>query len=229
MTHSAAPPSRTPSDTLSWPRAAAWLVGLLLVVIAVVLGVGWLLTHPLADSLGGQENDFSRWVARHRTSTLNSVSDAGTFLGQTLIGLVVLGVAGLVVAVWQRSFRPLVFVAVGYGALGVIYFLGTTLDPRRRPPVKILQTGLDPNASFPSGHTATATAIALGVILLARAYAGAHWRWSLVLLVLPVLTLLSRLYAGAHHVTDVLTAMVYAGFWLVASARLLLPRVSDTR
>ena len=227
MTHSSNAPS--PTDTPSWQVAVVLLVGLLVAVIAVVLGLGWLLTHPLAHSLGGQENDFSRWIAKQRTSSLTSVSDVGTFIGQTLTGLVALGVAGVVFALWRRSLRPLVFVAVGYGALGVIYFLGTTFDERKRPPVKILQSGLDPNASFPSGHTATATAIALGIILLTRAYAGAHWRWSLVLLALPLLTLASRLYAGAHHVTDVLTALAYASFWLLASARLLLPSSRDSR
>ena len=36
-------------------------------------------------------------------------------------------------------------------------------------------------------------------------------RWvALVLLLLPLLTLLSRLYLGAHHLTDALTSVVYA-------------------
>jgi len=44
-----------------------------------------------------------------------------------------------------------------------------------------------------------------------------------VLLVVPVYTMVSRLYIGAHHVSDVLTAFVYAGLWALLCARMLLP------
>jgi undecaprenyl-diphosphatase len=45
----------------------------------------------------------------------------------------------------------------------------------------------------------------------------------LLLLLLPVGTLLSRLYLGAHHLTDALTSVVYASVWLLVVARVLLP------
>ena len=56
-------------------------------------------------------------------------------------------------------------------------------------------------------------------------------RWVVVLLVVvPAYTLVSRLYVGAHHVSDVLTAFVYAGLWLLLCARMLLPaRTSETQ
>jgi membrane-associated phospholipid phosphatase len=44
-----------------------------------------------------------------------------------------------------------------------------------------------------------------------------------VLLVIPVWTMLARLYAGAHHVSDVLTAFVIASVWIWTCSRLLLP------
>ena len=50
-------------------------------------------------------------------------------------------------------------------------------------------------------------------------------RWiALVLLLLPLWTLLSRLYLGAHHLTDALTSVVYASVWLLLVAAVLLPR-----
>ena len=45
-----------------------------------------------------------------------------------------------------------------------------------------------------------------------------------VLVVIPVWTMLARLYVGAHHVSDVLTELVVASFWIWTCARLLLPR-----
>ena len=44
-----------------------------------------------------------------------------------------------------------------------------------------------------------------------------------LLVVIPVWTMLARLYAGAHHVSDVLSAFVAASVWLLVCAGLLLP------
>src|SRR5262249_51488849 len=124
---------------------------------------------------------------------------------------------------WKRTWWPLVFVGAVDGGLGLFYLAGTTLDPRQRPPVRILQSGLVPDASFPSGPTRTATAIAGALVAPLWGYTPVA-RWVLVVLVVvPAYTMLARLYVGAHHVTDVLTAFVAALLWLLVCARLLLP------
>ena len=143
--------------------------------------------------------------------------------GETVTGLVVLAGLGIAFAVWKRTWWPLAFVGVFDAGLGLFYLAGTTLDPRQRPPVPILQPGLVPDASFPSGHTGTATAIGGVLAALLWAYTRVA-RWVLVLLVaIPAYTMLSRLYVGAHHVSDVVTAFVYAGLWLLLCTRMLLP------
>jgi membrane-associated phospholipid phosphatase len=192
------------------------------VVTAVVVAVGWVYTHPLRTTLRG-ENRVNRWFADQRTHGLTHVADGGTLLGQTLTGLVVLAVLGLGFALWRRTWWPLVFVVVLDAGLGVFYFAGTTLDPRQRPPVHILQSGLVADASFPSGHTGTATAIAGVAAALLRAYTRVPVLVLALLFVVPAYTMISRLYVGAHHVSDVLTAFVYAALWVVVCARLLLP------
>lgn len=206
---------------------AGIIVGSVVLITAVVVGVGWLLTHPLAHSLGRSENGVNRWFVGERTSSLTTVADGGTFIGQTIVGGIVLVIMGVAFAVWKRSWWPLVFVAVADAGLGLFYFAGTHLDPRQRPPVHILQSGLVQNHSFPSGHTGTATAIAGVVAALLWAYTRVPRGIIAVLAVLPVWTILSRLYVGAHHLTDVLTALVAASVWLLVCARTLLPtRVS---
>lgn len=201
----------------------------LAVLGAAEVAVGWLLTHPLKSTMRG-ENGVNRWFVDQRTGTLTDVADGGTVLGETITGLVVLVLLGVGFALWKRTWWPLVFVAVFDAGLGLFYLAGTQLDPRQRPPVHILQSGLVQNASFPSGHTATATGIGGVVAALLWAYTRVA-RWALVLLVLlPAYTLLSRLYVGAHHVSDVLTALAYAGLWLLLCARLLLPaRAPDSQ
>lgn len=192
------------------------------VLCAAVVAAGWLLTHPF-KSVTGEENDVNRWFADQRTGTLTHVADMGTFVGETLTGLVVLAALGVAFAVWKRTWWPLVFVGVFDAGLGLFYLAGTELDPRRRPPVPILQSGLVPDASYPSGHTGTATAIGGVLAALLWAYTRVT-RWLLVLLVaIPAYTMVARLYVGAHHVSDVLIAFVYAGLWLLLCMRMLLP------
>ena len=211
-----------PPTGRSLGRTVAVLVVVFAVLCAAVVAVGWALTHPLATTMRG-ENDVNRWFADQRTGTLTHVADVGTVVGETVTGLVVLALLGLALAVWKRTWWPLVFVGVFDAGLGLFYFAGTELDPRQRPPVRILQSGLVPDASFPSGHTGTATAIGGVLAALLWAYTRVA-RWVLVLLVaIPAYTMLSRLYVGAHHVSDVLSAFGYAGLWLLLCTRMLLP------
>jgi membrane-associated phospholipid phosphatase len=203
-------------------RTLVLLVLGLAVLCAVVVGVGWLLTHPLESTMRG-ENGVNRWFVRQRSSSLTDVADGGTMLGQTVTGLIALAVLGIGFAVWKRTWWPLVFVLVLDAGMGLFYLAGTSLDPRDRPPVHILQSGLVPDHSFPSGHTGTATAIAGALAALLWAYTRISKAVLALLAVIPAYTMLSRLYEGAHHLSDVLVALVVTLVWLTVCARLLLP------
>lgn len=205
-----------------WPRTLGLAVLVWVLLCAVVVGWGYLLTHALDGSLGAQDNSIARWFAGERTSALNPLADDATLLGETVVGASGVIVASLLVSAWQRSIRPIVFGALIEAGIGGIYFLATTLDPRNRPPVKILDPGLAPDASFPSGHTATSIALFLVIVIFAWRYAPAARWWVTPLLLLPVATILARLYMGAHHLTDVLTSLVYASVWVLVLARLIL-------
>jgi undecaprenyl-diphosphatase len=91
--------------------------------------------------------------------------------------------------------------------------------------VKILDPGLDPMHSFPSGHTGAAVAVYGLVVVLVWTYArSARW-WVAPLLLVPLLVAVSRLYAGVHHLSDVLTSVLYGSVWLAATATVLLSGV----
>jgi undecaprenyl-diphosphatase len=190
----------------------------------VTLGYGWLVIHPLAGSVGAADDDVARWFAGLRTPTLDHVAEAGRLVGETPTGDAVIGLLGVGFALWRRTWRPLLFALVGYAGVGAFYFAGTHVDERDRPPVRILDSGLVPDHSFPSGHVGTTTAIVGVLALLLLAYTGARRAWLAPLALLPLLTLVSRLYQGAHHLTDVLAALLYTAVWLVVVARLVLPR-----
>lgn len=211
-----------PPTERSLGRTLVLLVVGVVVIGAVEVGVGWLITHPLTSTMT-RESALNRWFADQRSPALTHLADLGTLMGETLTGLIVLAVLGAVFALWQRSWWPVLFVLALDGGIGLFYLASTTLDPRNRPPVHILQSGLVHDASFPSGHTATATAIAGAAAALLWAYTRLAPEWLLLLAVIPVWTMLARLYDGAHHLSDVLTAFVVTLVWLVVCARLLLP------
>jgi membrane-associated phospholipid phosphatase len=205
------------------PQAAgARLTGCWLLLLAGLLSVGWLLTHPLSRPVGGPENDLSRWVEDHRTPLLDHVAAVGTLLGDTVLGIVLLLVLGAGFSWWRRSRLPLLLVTVVYVGLLAAYLATTHLVPRDRPPVEILDKGLVPDHSFPSGHTMTSTAVVGCLLLLLHTYAPRHLRWARLLMVVPLLTMLSRIYQGAHHVSDVLAGLATAVVWLTVVARVLL-------
>ena len=161
-----------------------------------------------------RDDDLARWFAERRTPTLDTVAEVGTFLGDTLAGIVVLLLLGVGFSLWRRTWLPLAFVTVGYVGLLGVYLVATQLVPGTGRRVEILDKGLVPDHSFPSGHTMTSTggrvdpaAAALDVHRVPRAA-------TLALVAVPVFTLLARMYQGAHHLTDVLTALVFAVVWL---------------
>jgi undecaprenyl-diphosphatase len=131
----------------------------------------------------------------------------------------------LAIALWRRTWRPLVFFGVLGAGMGTLYTIATHLDPRDRPPVRILDAGLVPNHSYPSGHVGTATAVYGGVAVLLWVYARRVRPWVAPLLLVPPVVLLARLYQGAHHLTDVLTSLVYGTVWLAVLTVLLLADV----
>jgi undecaprenyl-diphosphatase len=202
--------------------AARTLGAAYVAILLALLAVGWLLTHPWESTVDPWDDGVVRWFADHRTAGLDLAAAAGSHLADTWVGVVLAAVVGLAVARWQRSWLPVVFMVVLVGGHLAAYVVATHLLPRDRPPVRILDPGLVPDHSFPSGHTATAVVVYAGTaLLLARAAPGLR-RWVWPLFLVPLLVVPSRLYQGAHHPTDVLAGLLYGAAWLAVVTRVLL-------
>jgi membrane-associated phospholipid phosphatase len=191
------------------------------IILAAVLAVGWLLTHALAADVEPWDDDAARWFAEQRDGDLTEAAKAVTFLAETPVGMAVAAVAAGVTSWWQRSVRPALFLALVFAGIGGVYGLATVLVTRQRPPVEILDAGLVPNDSYPSGHVGTAIAVYGGIAVLV-CWLMPHTRpWVWALGIVPVFVALSRLYEGAHHVTDVLASACYATAWLAVISTVL--------
>lgn len=203
--------------------AAAWAV-----LVLAVLAVGWLITGPLEGSVDPWDDSVERSIAAERTSDLDVAAAIGSGIADTIVGVgIAVVVAGL--AAWRlRSWRPVVYFTVLVGGYLALYVIVTHLVTRDRPPVKILDPGLIPDHSFPSGHVATSIVVYGGIALWVAAVAPGWRRWTWPLFLAPLVVAPSRLYQGAHHPTDVLTSLVFATVWLLVVSRFLLPeRVTE--
>lgn len=207
----------TPARAAARTLAVAWVL-----LTLGVLAVGWLLTHPLESTVDPWDDDVNRWIAERRTPTGDFLAAWGSHVADTVVGVGVAAVAALVLWRVQRSWRPVVYFGVLVGGTLALYLVVTALITRDRPPVKILDPGLVPDHSFPSGHVATSIVVycALAVYLLRTVPGSRRWAW--ILFLAPVLVAPSRLYEGAHHPTDVLTSLVFAPIWLAVVAGVVL-------
>jgi membrane-associated phospholipid phosphatase len=234
----AASPTRGPLDPAPGGREAAlaarwrrlrdgvppalFLLACAVVLLLVLAGVGWVLSHVVQnDSLGRADTGVSRWLARERSPDLNDVTAVTTEIGGTLT-VTVLAVLSVAVAafVWRRWREPMM-VAVAVAGEVAIFLAVTLLVDRKRPPVPHMDEA-PPTSSFPSGHTAATIALwgALAVLASERARSALVRGLFLALaVVLPVLVASSRMYRGMHYLSDVLGGVLLGGLWLAATVR----------
>jgi undecaprenyl-diphosphatase len=211
-----------------WAFIGAEVVCAWAVLLATMIGLGLLLTGPLLDVVGPTDNDLSRWLADQRTATLTDLAEIGGTGGDTITIVVAALIVAALFSFWTRSPRPAVFLLVGLVGQALLYDAASHIVHRDRPPVELLDHGLDPNASFPSGHVSTSVMFFGGCVVLVWLYADRRWRApaSLLLLVPPVVAI-SRLYQGAHYLTDALASLVVIPFWVAAMTALVLLSRTD--
>ncbi|HZA80643.1 MAG TPA: phosphatase PAP2 family protein [Actinomycetes bacterium] len=234
----ASPPTRGPLDpapddrevilAARWRRlrdgvpAALFLLGSAVVLAAVLVGVGWVLSKVVHDDgIGRADSSLSRWLAGERTHELDDVTAVTSEIGGTLT-ITILAVLAVAVTAWMwRRWREPMAVAVAVAGEVAIFLAVTMLVDRQRPPVGHLDEA-PPTSSFPSGHTAATLVLwgALAVLASERARSAMVRRLFVGLAVaLPVLVAISRLYRGMHYLSDVLGGFLLGAVWLAVTVR----------
>jgi undecaprenyl-diphosphatase len=203
------------------PRAALGLS--LTVSLALVALTGWAFGVVVQDVLSGDsfnlvDRPVLDFMVAHREPWLTSVITAMSALGGSAVLVPVLAA----VAVWMRwrrgAWRPAALLGGGYGGAVALYALIKVLVARPRPPAA-LAVGHFAGYSFPSGH-ATQAVVGWGLLAALLAASTSSWSrkvaaWAAALLV-TTLVAVSRIYLGAHWVTDVVGGVVLGALWLSA-------------
>jgi undecaprenyl-diphosphatase len=174
-----------------------------LVGLTIAAGLGLTSYLVASDGFEKWDNDVNRWLAERRDSTLTDLSWIGSTLAGGLVIPVVVGVlvvGFLVRRKWLLAAFTLFVIAVESGS----YRATTLIVERDRPPVHRLE-GLDPTASFPSGHIAATVALYGGLLLVLSSRVGRRWFSALAFALTVALVLFvgwARMYRGMHHLTD---------------------------
>ena len=192
-----------------------------LVMTTVLVGIGLILTKLLLEgAVGRWDTSVDRWFFGLRTPTFDTVTEWGSLLGDTFT---VIGVAAVVVVVLAigRHWAHIAFL-VGALVLEVTSFVTTTfVIDRERPTVPHLDEG-PPTSSFPSGHAAASIVLYVGIAIITTSLVRNRLVRAVVWIVavgLPIAVVLSRLYRGMHHPTD-MTGSVVGAFGCMAFALL---------
>jgi membrane-associated phospholipid phosphatase len=181
-----------------------------LVLAATAVGSGLLVEEVVLDYREVERLDerLPKWLATHRTEARTDLSWVGSEVAGGYVIPAVLVLVAVVMAFFRR-WRIAAFVVFAVAVESATYRATTLFIDRPRPHVERLE-GLDPTASYPSGHTAAAIALYCGLaLLLTSKFAMGRWSaaiWA-VALVIPVLAGLARMYRGMHHPIDVLAGV----------------------
>lgn len=171
------------------------LIGIVIAAIAIALGFYF-------------DDSVRNFMAQHQERLLRNfmrgVSLIGDWPSHVALGLVLLAIAWIRDSKkWMRIFLAMLTAMAVAGLAGQVI---KRAIPRARPSVKAELRWGGPRFSskyhaFPSGHVAASTAF-FGVLLLARRRVG------IACLPIPILIGFSRMYIGAHYLSDVICAAV---------------------
>ena len=192
-------------------RAAVfyWLFGI--AIAAIAIGAAFYLDDTVWHFILQHQNRALR-------SFMQNVSRFGDWPSHVALGLLLLGIAWLRGSKkWTRVFLSMLLAMAITGIAGHVI---KRAIPRARPSVTSELRWGGPRFStkyhsFPSGHVGASTAF-FGVLIFARRRVG------LACLPIPILIGLSRMYIGAHYLSDVVCAAVLGIFCAAIVARIFL-------
>ncbi len=197
---------------------------------AVLVAGGFIITHALVGSVGAWDEHVNLWLARHRDSAANRISNDFTLLADTP-GIAVVATLAVVVTLLLRRARLAVMLIVALVTELTVFLTVNYTVGRPRPHVS--HAASTPSTySWPSGHVAATLTLYGGIALIVAAMTTrpvprvAAW---LVAACLVVCVALSRVYEGEHHPTDALGGLLLGIGALWVANRAIRARQSASR
>ena len=193
-----------------------WFIAI--VIAATAIAVSFHFDDTVREFMLQHQDPAMRNFMRH-------VSLFGDWPLHAAVGLILLGLAWRQGSEeWTRIFLAMLLAMMLAGVADTV--IKRTI-PRARPSVQTDTRWGGPRFSskyhsFPSGHVGASTAF-FGVLLIARRRVG------LACLPIPILIGFSRMYLGAHYLSDVMCAAVLGIFCALVVAHFLLPQIANRK
>jgi membrane-associated phospholipid phosphatase len=224
------PDSSQPAEPARWSQFRPALIRLFIgyaVLTVVLLGIGFLLTHPLNSTVGRWDEHVNEYFARHRTTGADAITSVATSSMNTVP---VIAVAALLtgILVLRRRIREAAFLVAALVVEITVFLSVTFVVARPRPSVPRLNA-TPSTSSFPSGHTAAATVLLVGSAIIVSCCTS---KWALralsALAAVAVAGIVgfARVYRGLHHPTDVFVGALF-GLACLGVAALAVRTVRD--
>ena len=172
-----------------------WLIGI--AIAAIVITAAFHFDNAVRDFIANHQNPGLR-------NFMRNVSRFGDWAEHFALGLVFVAIA------WWRGnkkwTRIFLSMLIALSIAGLAARAIKISTGRARPSVKAEQIWNGPQLSskyhaFPSGHVVASTAFFAVLVF-------ANWRIGLPCLTIPILIGYSRIYGGAHYLSDVVCAAV---------------------
>jgi undecaprenyl-diphosphatase len=206
-------------DDLRRAERRFWLQ--LVVGAAALLAAGWLFGKIAEDVVTGDlltviDEWLAAWLHRRATPSLTRAMFVVTELAGSA-AITALTLATALLLVWMHRWHWLLTLVLVVPAGALLNELLKIVFHRARPafdhPI-LTVTG----HSFPSGHTMIATLL-YGFLAVFLFQAAQRWRWRALgaigaALLIPLVAV-SRMYLGAHYLSDTLAAIAAGVIWLV--------------
>jgi len=158
--------------------------------------------------------EIAVWIRAYAAPENINVALGLTILGSNPLALGILVLAAIPLA-FKRWWADLALLTAGIvGAIQINPRLKDFFDRPR--PFFEGQALTFPGTSFPSGHAMTATALWIALLLIALPRLSPPRRpWAMFAAVaIVVIVALTRIYLGAHYLTDVLGGVAFGLLWL---------------
>ena len=193
-----------------------WLT---LTVAAGLLAV-WAFAGLTQDVVGHDEMAlvdprFEAWVVAHRTAAITTGMEVVTWLGSLATIVPLLLAAVVILVARRRDWRGAAMLVIAVaGAVG-LYDVVKLVIGRPRP-AAALWIGHYSGAAFPSGHATQVVAFygMLAILLSARRSARAQALLWIGAALITILVGASRVYLGAHWLSDVLAGYALGAAWV---------------
>lgn len=191
-------------------RSARTATAALLVTAVLLLGVAIAIHH---NPLGSVDSGVLKWMIAHRTAGVTSVATVLTdMFSPVWVGIWTVVAAGVCLASDRTVARGAALLATVAVAGFVCEIIKLAVNRLRPPPIDQVASP-EVAMSFPSGHVSGTAALAFGVAVIATV--GSHPRRRLAAMVVAVAIAVvaagTRLYLGAHWLSDVTAAIAVAG------------------